>query len=323
MMTMRKIIMLFTALVAAGGSAASAIKGTPHLRAVSFLQMDPTPTSPSTPVMSHSKRASTEDATNKRPHPHVKSSSSGAKRTEVKCPYEKSEDDGRTYLKQGTNSYQCHSLSPHSATHGCPEIHRRRMLEAWKFGNAHTEEYVEAARSMDIHPLFDKSDKIAGAENYEMLDKYQIDCLMQDEPEQENLMFQLEDKGELKNYAKKLFGAEGDAHITEVHFTAYCPNAVIDDTDGRCNDASSRDHIRYERAGHRNVRASGAPTRDIERNRDFSTTTYERAGHINGWSCYDLPSIWAYTRCQDVSTSVGSTVSYCQVPMQIHLTILA
>lgn len=165
------------------------------------------------------------------------------------CPYEDPYGDGKTYLQQGDNSYQCHSLSPNDAREGCHEIHKLRMLEAWNFANNHHTDYVRAAEQMDlIHSLFDKSRMIAGAENYEMLDKYQIDCLMSDNRDSKELMFNLEDKGKLKEYAKEAFkggGGDGlsaaadadgdglsaedadeDEYISKAYFTAYCDGDI-------------------------------------------------------------------------------------------------
>eukprot|EP00939_MAST-03C_sp_MAST-3C-sp1_P000608 g608.t1 len=116
---------------------------------------------------------------------------------------------------------------------------------------------------------------VVGGENYEMLDRYHIQCLMRDSPEAMGRMYSLEDKGELKVFAEKAFadlskgseygygdddkenGSEKSAAAavsiaelpyTHVYYTAYCPNAQLSVTGHACQTPSSRsNHVSYQR----------------------------------------------------------------------------
>ena len=159
------------------------------------------------------------------------------------CPY------GRLgpFDKDGTSSYQCHNLSP-SFGSSCPALQGRRLQAARSFAAANHGPFVAAAKKMQVHPLFDKSSRMVGDETYEKLDRYQIDGLMNDDPRARRMMYQLEDKINLKAFAKSIgvqttktfFGAHrarrdhpADA---EHQNTKYDRNQLRDALEKMCND---------------------------------------------------------------------------------------
>ena len=93
------------------------------------------------------------------------------------CPY----DAADYQLQEGKELIPYHCIPKGSdqfakkggpvAGHGCPTLHARRVKAAWRHYHANLKMYTDAAKAMQVAPLYDKSTIFNGLESYEILDK--------------------------------------------------------------------------------------------------------------------------------------------------------
>jgi len=124
----------------------------------------------------------------------------------MQCPYGDDPEAGNE------NSWACNWFSNEHAGETCPTLQTQRLKIARRFVAATHADFVERAKNFPLKPLFDKSAKVVGDENYEKMVSYQIQGLIHPD------VVQVEDKIYLKDTAKRLgipatksyFGAHDD-----------------------------------------------------------------------------------------------------------------
>jgi len=151
------------------------------------------------------------------------------------CPYPKEMSD---------DSFHCYNEDDKTFGSNCPDTHAKRIKEVFQYSQER-KVGVQKIQEFPLSTLFDKSEMIMGTESYELLDQHHIKCLMR-EGEEEKLMLDLEDKGDLKMTLKKA-GIEPE-HITEVYHISYCPKMEL--SGGKCSQDSntvSHNTMKYDR----------------------------------------------------------------------------
>lgn len=125
---------------------------------------------------------------------------------DMQCPY------GEDPKAGNENSWACNWFSNEHAGETCPLQQTQRVKIARRFVAKTHADFVASAQNFPLKPLFDKTTKVAGDENYEKMVSYQIAGLVHPD------VAQVEDKIYLKETAKRLgipatrsyFGAHKD-----------------------------------------------------------------------------------------------------------------
>jgi hypothetical protein len=92
----------------------------------------------------------------------------------------------------------------------CPELQQARLKAVKKYGESTYNEYLNRAKAFPLKPLFDKTQKVSGSENYEQMLHMHVEGLMHKDVKY------VEDKIMLKQLATKL-----EIPATKMYFGAH------------------------------------------------------------------------------------------------------
>lgn len=125
------------------------------------------------------------------------------------CPYLYREDTEQDKMVGGEMSFECHKMST-GGGRTCPELQQARLTSVRRFGATTYNEYLKRAESFPLKPLFDKTNKVSGSENYEQMLHLHVEGLMHRDVKY------VEDKILLKDLATRL-----EIPATKMYFGAH------------------------------------------------------------------------------------------------------